>query len=327
MAHTFVISTQPALICAVTDAMLHFVVFSFNRGDFLANCLASLKRCAPDFPVLIIDDNSTDPGTINLLAEAKNHYRVIQPPHSDGKSHSKHGGLYGNLQLALDTLSDEDLICTVQDDMQLIRNVTTAEASALELWFAASEQRGFVHHAFMKGSERRRNNIDYHEPEQVYYNIRSGSSVGSWYSDIFIASVGRLRTGKWQFGGRESLNEQQAKHLFKPMAYWQNPFVAWLPAAPTWRGKRRTLALRLGEKKHHCGLYPLQILQGQAEQDFLSRSKDEQPYAEIYLNICEDVAGRLNVKTPWVYHPLQGSRWLKWLNSLELKLRKIAAID
>jgi hypothetical protein len=74
-------------------------------------------------------------------------------------------------------------------------------------------------------------------------------------------------------------------------------------------------------------LYPLQILQGQAEQDFLSRSKDEQPYAEIYLNICEDVAGRLNVKTPWVYHPLQGSRWLKWLNSLELKLRKIAAID
>jgi hypothetical protein len=139
--------------------------------------------------------------------------------------------------------------------------------------------------------------------------------------------VGRLRTSNWKFGSRESLNEQQAKHLFKPMAYWQNPFVAWLPAAPTWRGKRRTLALRLGEKKHHCGLYPLQILQGKAEQDFLQRSPDEQPYAETYLHICEDVAGRLNVKTPWVYHPLQGNRWLKWLNSLELKLRKITAVD
>lgn len=311
----------------MAGAMLHFVIFSFNRGDFLANCLASIKRCAPEFPVLIIDDNSTDPATIKILNSAKVDYRVIQPIKEGNLSGSKHGGLYGNLQLALDTLGNNDLMCTLQDDMQLTRTITTTDVSALEQWFAGNTQRGFIHHAFLKGSEQRRNNIEYNADEKVYYNMRPRSSVGSWYSDIFIANVARLKANNWQFGARESINEQQAKNLFQPMAYWRDPFVAWLPAAPTWRGKRRTLALRLGEKMHHCGLYPLEELQGQAQQTFMARSPQEQPYAETYLVICQNIQGRDTVKTPWIYHPLQGNRWLKWLNSLELRLRKITAID
>jgi glycosyltransferase involved in cell wall biosynthesis len=301
--------------------MLHFVIFSYNRADFLAHCLDSIRYCAPDFPVLIIDDNSTDPATIDVLNQAQKDYLVIQPTNPDTSLNSKHGGLYANLQLALDTLGNEDLMCTLQDDMQLTRPVTFDDAQALEDWFASDKKRGFVHHAFLKGSERQRNQIEYVAADNLYYNRRPDSSAGSWYSDIFIASVGRLRANKWQFGGRESINEQRARQLFSPMAYWRSPFVAWLPAAPTWRGKRRTLALKLGEKKHHCGFYPLACMQGKEAEHFLERSADTLPYAEDFLNIRDDVANRDQVQTPWVYHPLQGSRWLKWLNSLELKLR------
>lgn len=301
--------------------MLHFVIFSFNRGDFLAHCLESIRHCAPGFPVMIIDDNSTDPATISVLDQARADCRVIQPRNTDPSLTSKHGGLYANLQLALDTLDSDALMCTLQDDMQLARVITQADAQALENWFMQDEQRGFVHQALLKGSERGRNQIEYSATDDVYYNMRPNSSAGTWYSDIFVASVGRLKSNKWQFGGREAINEQRAQQLFARMAYWRHPFVAWLPAAPTWRGKRRTLALRLGEKKHHCGFYPLTWLEGSSAHTFLTRAPATLPYAEDFLKIRDNVPGQAQVQTPWVYHPLQGSRWLKWLNSLELKLR------
>jgi hypothetical protein len=41
------------------------------------------------------------------------------------------------------------------------------------------------------------------------------------------------------------------------------------------------------------------------------------PFAEDFL---ENVNSAL--EQPWVYYPLQGSRWLKKLNSIELSIRR-----
>lgn len=302
--------------------MFNFVVFSFNRAEFLRHCISSIERCAAGFPILIVDDNSNDADTIRLLEQLALRHRIVQPEKGDTNMHSKHGGLYNNMQLALDSLQDGDLLCTLQDDMQLVRHFPHEEAIALEQWFLTSAGHGFVHHAFLKGSERQRSRISFDASEQMYYNKRVSSSAGAWYSDIFIASVTTLRQAGWRFQSRESLNEEKARKLFLPMAHCRDPFVAWLPAANSWRGKRRTLALRLGEKKNRCGFYPLDEMDEATSFAFKARDPGVLPYAEDFLRVRRQSGNLTAPDMPWIYHPLQGNRWLKWLNSLEIKLMR-----
>jgi len=325
---------------------LWVAIFSFNRAEFLQHCVASVERCMPFAHILIVDDHSTDPQTQAVLAQLRQRHNVIQPSRDNGELQSKHGGLYANMQLALDWLSaiddspagagqaspdplnvaigtnapaiargSEIIMCTLQDDMQIVRPVAFEEFLAMQASWRASPQQGFLHPAFLKGSERQRNDLALHQDGHVYINQRRNSSVGAWYSDIFIAPVARLRQHGWQFGARESANEAQARQLFEPMGYLLNPFIAWLPAAPCWRGKRRTWAIRQGERRHGCGFHPFHEMTPQQLRTLCERPPSQLPYAEDYLRLQTD-----SLTQPWVYHPLQGSRWLKWLNSLELKL-------
>lgn len=306
---------------------LHFAVFSFNRAEFLTNCLLSLEQCAPHIPVTVVDDNSTDPATLAVLADIRRRagenslLHLVQPSVqsaglADGQS--KHGGLYNNMQLALDSLPDDALMCTLQDDMQLVRPLTAADIAGIQAYFDVAPDRAFLHQAFIKASELRRSQVDFVAADDIYTLRRDKRSAGCFYSDICIAHVARLRSAHWRFMPRESLNEKQACEKFAIMAYLANPFVAWLPAAPAWRGKQQTLALRLGEKRQHCGFYPFASMTDEESLAFCARDRTVLPVAERCLRLTFSVA----LKQPWVYHPLQGSRWLKWLNSVELKLRR-----
>ncbi len=298
------------------SAPLHFVVFSFNRGRFLAHCVRTLELCAPQCRVLIFDDDSDDPGTRQVLDDLARRHVVLTPQPMVPGSHSKHGGLYANLQAALEGLADDVLMCTLQDDMQLVRPLPDAEIRDMSAFLDRDQGRRFLHHAFMKGAERERSRF-HHDPETgMYFSGREQSSAGSHYSDIFIASVSALRSVQWRFLPREAANEQQARQVFLPMAHWKHPFAAWLPAATAWRGKRRTRALRWGERLNHCGFHPLRLMTEEQVARFLQRDPAQRfPWAEDWLELEQGGLPR-----PWVYHPLQGSRWLKWWNSLELKL-------
>lgn len=307
--------------------LLHFVVFSFNRAEFLVNCLRSLAQCAPHIPVTVFDDNSTDAATLAVLADIRQRasqnslLRLVQPSLQSADlagAQSKHGGLYNNMQLALDSLPDDTLMCTLQDDMQLVRPLTVADVAGIKAYFDAAPDRVFLHQAFIKASELRRSQVDYNAADDIYTLQRDKRGAGCFYSDICITHVGRLREVRWKFMPRESLNEKQAREKFATMAYLANPFVAWLPAAPAWRGKQQTLALRLGEKRQRCGFYPFVSMSDEESLAFCARDRTVLPVAEQCLRLDSSVA----LKQPWVYHPLQGSRWLKWLNSAELKLRR-----
>lgn len=301
------------------SAVLQFVVFSFNRGRFLEHCIQTLEHCAPQCPVLIFDDDSDDPDTREVLERLRERYPVARPRPLASGSHGKHGGLYHNMQAALDGLDEETLLCTLQDDMQLVRPLHDREIEAMAALLDRDGGRRFLHHAFLKGAERYRSQIRFVPEEGVYHAGREQSSAGSHYSDIFVARVGALRAVNWQFLPRESANEQQARGVFLPMAHWRDPFAAWLPAATAWRGKRRTWALRRGERINRCGFHPLRLMDAGQTSLFLARDPVTRlPWAEDWLELEKD-----DLPQPWVYHPLQGSRWLKWLNSVELRLGRL----
>src|SRR5690606_13554415 len=191
-------------------------------------------------PIHIFDDNSNDVATCRILERLESICQVHYPV-SDTAAQSKHGGLYANMQSALAGLAASDLVCFLQDDTQLVRPVGTVEIAAFAAFFQ-DPSAGFLMPAFMRGCNRQSDaSLTRPTDEGKFYLVdRTRSSAGAWYSDIFISRAGNLQQVGWNFLNREPLNEQQARMRFKQMHYLRNPFIAWLPLVPAFRGKQQT---------------------------------------------------------------------------------------
>lgn len=300
-------------------SQLVFWVFSYNRGNFLKNCVASIEHCAPGCTIRIFDDRSSDPETQRVLEDLSQRHQVFYPGAADSEQ-SKHGGLYANMQAAFTMSADEDLVCFLQDDTQLVRPLTADDILDFEHFFASSVEPCFVQPAFLHGRNRKKDQplTRYDHARRVYYVDRLKNSAGAFYSDICLFHTGALRAVGWQFVLREAGNERQARQRLAQMAYWRDPFAAWLPNVPAFRGKTRTLALSLAQRLRRSGFYPLVYLSPEQNRAFIDREYTALPYAEDFLQVRNG-----SVPQPWNYYPLQGSASLKLLNSVEVKLRKL----
>jgi len=298
---------------------MHFAIFSYNRGEFLKNCVASVQRCVPWAELTIVDDDSTDPETQGVLSDLSSQHAVVTPDRTE--SQRKHGGLYANMQMMLEMLDSDVIWCSIQDDMQIVRPVSESEGAEIARYFADVDKAGFLQPAFMKGCNRdtvsRNTRLD---TESDGYQVdRLSSSAGAYYSDVHIAKVGNLRDAGWQFQQRESLNEQQARNIFRQQVFLKNPFVAWLPNPPAWRGRRQTFGLRTAQRQNRTGFFPYRELTTEENEHFCHREREQLPFAEDFL----DATGDAVPAKPWQYYPLQGRRLLKLLDSAELKLRRL----
>lgn len=296
---------------------LRFFVFSYNRGEFLANCVRSIEECVPEAGITVVDDRSTDRATQEELASIERRHRVI---HAGTGSGRKHGGLYRNMQAALDGATDETLACFVQDDTQVVRRLDDDDVTALTRRFEQCPDLGFVSPCFMRGRTRQRNPgmaFRYDPALDLFFPGSTGRSAGIYYSDVCIVQVERLRAAGWRFASGEPANQRAAMGHFRPMGYLRCPFMMWLPNVPAYRGRAKSLALRWAEHARGCGLYPLAYIPPEAIERLATASGEHPPVAEEWL---APVGGP--IVTPWIYDPLQGSRWLKHLDRLELGVRR-----
>lgn len=293
------------------NLQLHFLVFSFNRGDFLKNCVNSIRACIPFARISVWDDNSTDPMTRQILQNLDAAVEVHSSP--DTEARGMHGGLYGNMQLAMQAADSDELICAIQDDMQVVRPVSEVEFYNWEEQLCAAGHHGFIHPVFLKNDKDR---VLPGDTDEWFCLDRTQHSAGSHYSDIFMIRRNLLQQVDWTFHNKEADNEQQARQHFKPMAYLKDPFIAWLPAVPAWRGKRQTWALRFAEKTRRCGLYPFNIMTEEQSMAFRQRASTCPPYAEAYLQLQNDTLTK-----PWFYQPLKRRPLLRQLHKAELAWR------
>lgn len=95
-------------------------VFSYNRGDLLANCIASLRQFGPDGPIRIYDDDSDDASTRAVLASLAASGAEVVVSSSEQRLH--HGNLYRNMDRAARDAYAEgyELVHFVQDDCQVL---------------------------------------------------------------------------------------------------------------------------------------------------------------------------------------------------------------
>lgn len=292
-----------------------FCVFSFNRGQFLQNCIDSIERCAPGARIAVFDDNSYDEHTQAVLKDIASRHTVIQPGH---QSQRRLGGLYGNMQTALDYAANESLVCYLQDDTQMVRALSADDIIAINA-LLDDDRIGFVSPCFLRGRNRQRDrrSMVFERARDVYFRLPTGQSAGSHFSALLVMRPAKLLAKGWVFGRSEPENDRQAATLFGRMAYLKTPFAMWLPEVPAYRGKRKTWALKIAERQRRSGYFPFRILDDEEVRALRKRPSDQLPVAEDFLT-CQNGTP----KVPWAYHPMQDDRWLLRLSSAELALRR-----
>lgn len=291
-------------------------IFSFNRGQYLRNCVESICACIPEADIVIFDDNSDDPETLAYLEKASDFCRIVEPREVGT---IKHGGLYHNMNAALDLLRNNPMLCFLQDDTQLVRPVSHSELKEIGALFEKNPGLGFVHPCFIRGIDLKKRPVTplTGPASGFFYRQDTGQSAGIHYSDLVVFKPGRLVDAGWCFRQSEPANDTQAKELFGMMAYMWLPFAMWLPEVPAYRGKKKTLGLRLAEKRKRVGFYPFRLLSENEVEQAREYGSPRLPVAEHFLE-CTPVSP----PAPWTYNPLTGLRLLKNVNNLEVAFRR-----
>jgi glycosyltransferase involved in cell wall biosynthesis len=295
-----------------------FCVFSFNRGRYLKNCVTSIETCAPGHSITIFDDNSNDPETLKILENYRQKHKVIQP-REDTKSRHHLGGLYGNMQRAFEEYSDADLVCYLQDDTQMLRLLDKDDIARIEGAFEKAPSLGFINPCFIRGINFTKGaEYSYKGDLGLYFRERSQRSSGTYFSALLITKPKRLKASGWFFAPSEPANSQAAAKIFMPMGYLHAPLAMWLPEVPAYRGKKKTLGLKLAEKKRKCGYYPFALLNESEREKLKDRHESTLPIAEEFLH-CVDY----EPPKPWAYNPLTNTGWIKTLNQVEVSVRRL----
>jgi glycosyltransferase involved in cell wall biosynthesis len=299
--------------------MLEFFIFSYNRGAYLRNCVQSIENCAPGLPVTIIDDDSTDRETIRILNELAATVTVVQPR---CRQHGRHGGLYHNMQLALQMASDGSKAVFIQDDMMLVRQLQQQDLAYVADFYHHFHDAAFLNPVFLKGKRRRRDyRISRLHPEfPVYFRHypEKKNARGISYADAVIADVNRLRAVDWKFSVDEISNAENARHYFGRMGFMAYPFIMFLPQVTIYRGGRTTLGVRMAERR--CGTSPkaFKPFDPAALSEFLNRPLSVLPHAELFLKSSDP-----RVRTPFVYSTVNAYPLAYCLHKCELWLRKL----
>lgn len=299
-----------------------FFVFSYNRGPHLRNCIESIETCAPGHQIIVYDDASEDPETRAVLAEIGTRHEIRT--RDDKGSGDQHGALYTNMQRAIDSIEEDCLICFLQDDTQLVRNIDDQDIQLLEAYFEKFPKGGFLAPVFQKRITRQRtlDRFVYYPDRGVYVcEHRSRKQVaGVYYSDISVTRSDRLKSANWKFVPGEFENEQRAKENFLEMGYLYAPFAMWLPNPPAYRNKKKSFTFRLAEIINRAGLYPFGIMDESAVARLRTHPTDQVPIAEDYLRVTVE-----GLKSPWIYDPLRRYRFLRKLAKLEAFVKRVSA--
>lgn len=312
---------------------LRTFVFSYNRGLFLDNCLSSLVLNLPKHKITVIDDGSTAKETIAVLRRWSSELEVIYPA-SSSKSY-KTGGLYANMNHALKLAKDScsDFMLFVQDDMQVVRPVTTEDLLRARRFFEVNQNSFQLDTTFLAAASRKKidNLTTLEESGFAYFPEANEPHAGFSAKGIFY--VPRVLAEIGAFVDNEELNElhndklAQSAGLRRGLAVF--PFMMHLPSPISYRGGGSTFNHRFIERLNGAGLHRFEQMSEVSLNQFMARPKSLRPYAEDYLKVPTKAPNPVWVFGGGVLLSNNRNRWQRWLtlwmNRLDIR-RQIAKL-
>ncbi len=299
-----------------------FFVFSYNRGAFLKNCIDSILRNAPGIPIVVVDDDSNEPETLAVLNSLSAPARFLSRPRDrDGR----YGGLYQNLQAAYETLEVDENFIFVQDDTQLVRRLEEEDWKYIADYFDRYQDAAFLNTCFLRGSRRRSTSRVLSPASEfpVYFytfgETLKDRSVRTYYTDVCIGHVARLKQVNWSFGVSETDCARRARSHFGKMGLMANPFVTNIPEVPVYHGKTKTFAVRLSERA--LGTEPCRFRDMTESELSAFRARDLKtalPFGEDFLTCIGRQPSR-----PFHFHTVNARPHWRILHKLEIALKKL----
>jgi glycosyltransferase involved in cell wall biosynthesis len=296
---------------------LDVAIFSYNRGDYLKNCVDSLQRNVPGVHYTVYDDGSDEPLTVAYLKSLGEH--VL---HMKSAGEDRHGGYYSNMQAALDA-TRADYLMMLQDDVQVVRPFAPEDLSSIHRVFDQSPTTVFISPLFLKGSKRAYFKQRY-QPDAVLRCYRWSADpdetgkVPQKYADIAVLHVARLRQSGWRFAASEEANGALADRLFGDMVQAAEPWVFYIPEEPAYRGRVLTYGAKLAVRMSGSEVKSFQDMSPQASLAFAQRDLGVYPFAEDFVDTVDPT-----VRKPYKFNAYR-TRWLPLiLNKLELLGRRL----
>lgn len=274
-------------------------VMSYNRGNFLSNCIRSIEENIKwNYELIIYDDSSTDLETKEVLFDLNKQYLVkVNTP---AEAHQKVKGLYENMNHSLRDAAS--LGCTwlfiIQDDMQIIRPVASTELNvlaqlvdneiAVPLFFKKNHQKEYI--KLLKADDQ----LKIYRPASVEQTYMNG------IADVGLFNVSGLMRRNWVFLNDEGTNIKRGRELGFQRVVFQHPFVAYLP----WPATRRLLNSFRGVVKlftdvyFNAGFHPYKTMSEASIEKLLRKDVWDIPFGEDYLTLQNGE----QLTKPWNYY-------------------------
>lgn len=278
----------------------HIFVFSYNRGIYLQNCLDSIKKCNLTIDVTIIDDNSDDEETVNILnaLNSTEGFTVVKPSVQENLE-KRLGGLYGNMNLAIEIAKKEqkEHVIFIQDDMQFVRKINTDDLTKIELIFEQNQDIQQIQSCFLRRLAKARIKSHLTSVDNGSHLVwDSGSGPHSNFAAVGIYYVPRLTKIHGPFIAGERANNKVAIQNSIKLAQLYQPFMMWLPYSTSYTRKNTKYSTILIEKLANCGFYPINIMSDSTYQRMLENKDNTLPLAEDWLEVP-----KLSNKIEWSF--------------------------
>ena len=264
-------------------------LFSYNRGIFLENCLDSLSICADGIGVSVIDDDSDETHTCDVLENYRSKFRSLKPAKSDSKN-AKLGGLYSNMLKAFDDglKRGKKYAIFIQDDMQFVRNVEEDDLAVIETYFNKNTDSAQLQSCFFKKLEAEIDRKFIEKDDELPVYLRNlNHPICSSYSDVGIFYIERFYSLFSNLEPTEKGTDNVGRERGIRLGQMVNPFMMWLPYPKSYRHGGRTFRNFMIETIASCDFYPYHYLTDEEVQNLKNRPKLNLPLAEDWLQSAQ----------------------------------------
>jgi len=201
-------------------------LFSYNMGALLEHCVHSIEENCAGFRLLVLDDDSDEPVTTQVLQSLKAR-GVDVYSNCSAKGGRKHGNLYSNIRHACHVAEEMGLqyLLMVQDDMQFVRALSEEVLQEYSTYLSASEFHLQVDPRFLM-----RRSYEFVAETGTFRHAGLMS-----YADVGFLDLRKLRRSGWELrdGERENAYGLRARGYLR--TFPRTPVMMHVPFPPRYR--------------------------------------------------------------------------------------------
>lgn len=271
-------------------------IFSYNRGDFLLNCVESTKRNFSSASITVIDDRSDDEYTKAVLKS----FSDVTVKYATGENDGRWGGFYKNIDWVIQDLATHSWVILIEDDMQFVRPFTDADIEAITNFFDRYPKSGYLMLEFLKDEHKLKDQkfimLDKHK-QFYFFEDGAESYRGTVHACTSgVLNIRHMRECNYRFVGDRKTVRNRAKSTFTKMGVYPYPNLMYLPFPKAIKNRKQTVTRRVIERYYGADFNPYFDLAGKRLNFFLERNISQLPYAGDWLK-CK----KPKIKSPFLF--------------------------